>query len=59
MYPHVEVEKVKDAVDRFRKAGYTIVQEPRDYYWGTEAFVADPDGYTWSLISLPRKSKDS
>ena len=55
MYPHFEVPNVEELVDRFKKAGHKIVQEPRKYGWGTEAFVADPDGYTWALITLPKK----
>jgi catechol 2,3-dioxygenase-like lactoylglutathione lyase family enzyme len=51
MYPHFKVNNVSDVVERARKAGYTIVQEPKHYLWGTEAFVADPDGYIWALIS--------
>jgi len=51
MYPHFKVNNVSDVVERARKAGYAIVQEPKHYLWGTEAFVADPDGYIWALIS--------
>jgi predicted enzyme related to lactoylglutathione lyase len=54
MYPHFEAVDVQRTVDRIKKAGYKIVQEPKKYGWGTEAFVADPDGYTWALISLPK-----
>jgi predicted enzyme related to lactoylglutathione lyase len=53
MYPHFEVADVQETVDRIKNAGYKIIQEPKIYSWGTEAFVADPDGYTWALISLP------
>jgi len=55
MYPHFEVPNVEELVARFKKAGYRIVQEPRKYGWGTEAFVTDPDGYTWALVTLPKK----
>ncbi len=55
MYPHFEVPGVQEYVARLKKAGYKIVQEPREYGWGTEAFVADPDGYTWALVSLPKQ----
>ncbi len=51
MYPHFKVKDVSAVVERARKAGYKIVQEPRHYLWGTEAFIADPDGYIWALIS--------
>ncbi len=51
IYPHFKIKNVSDVVEQARKAGYTIVQEPRHYLWGTEAFVADPDGYTWALIN--------
>ncbi len=51
MYPHFEVASVPEITARLKKAGYKIVQEPREYGWGTEAFVADPDGYTWALFS--------
>src|SRR6266566_8519206 len=45
MYPHFAVVDVAATIERARKAGYRIVQEPRKYNWGTEGFVADPDGY--------------
>jgi len=54
MYPHFEVADVAATVERARKAGYRIAQEPRKYSWGTEAFVADPDGYIWALINSPK-----
>jgi len=54
MYPHFAVVDVAATVERARKAGYKIAQEPRKYNWGTEAFVADPDGYVWALINAPK-----
>ncbi len=54
LYQHFEVEDVAAMVERFRKAGYAIVQEPRNYDWGTEAFVRDPDGYVIALVKLAR-----
>ena len=54
MYPHFTVNDVAAVVERAWQAGYRIVQEPRKYDWGTEAFVADPDGYTWAFVSPPR-----
>ncbi len=54
MYPHFAVVDVRATVDQARKAGYRIAQEPRGYLWGTEAFVADPDGYVWALINAPK-----
>ena len=52
IYPHLEVVDVKAMAERLKKAGCTIVQEPREYNTFTEAFVADPDGYTWALIRM-------
>jgi catechol 2,3-dioxygenase-like lactoylglutathione lyase family enzyme len=54
MYPHFEVADVAQTIERARKAGYRIAQEPRKYSWGTEAFVADPDSYVWALVSPPK-----
>jgi catechol 2,3-dioxygenase-like lactoylglutathione lyase family enzyme len=54
MYPHFAVIDVAATVERARKAGYKIAQEPRKYNWGTEAFLADPDGYVWALINAPK-----
>jgi catechol 2,3-dioxygenase-like lactoylglutathione lyase family enzyme len=54
MYPHFEVSDAAAIVDRARQAGYRIVQEPRKYDWGTEVFIADPDGYTWAFVSPPK-----
>lgn len=56
IYPHFEVQDVAGAVDRFRKGGYGIVQEPKTYGWGTEAFVRDPDGYVIALVNMTEKS---
>ncbi len=55
MYPHFEIDDVKRLVDRLKKAGYKIIQEAQTHNWGTEAFVADPDGYTWALFSWPKE----
>jgi len=54
MYPHIGVADVAATIERARKAGYRIAQEPRKYNWGTEAFVADPDGYVWALVNSPK-----
>jgi catechol 2,3-dioxygenase-like lactoylglutathione lyase family enzyme len=54
MYPHFAVVDVAATVERARKAGYKIAQEPRKYNRGTEAFVADADGYVWTLINAPK-----
>jgi lactoylglutathione lyase len=54
MYPHFAVADVAQTIERARKAGYKIAQEPRKYDWGTEAFVADPDGYVWALVNTPK-----
>ena len=51
MYPHFKVKNVGEVVERARKAGYTVIQEPRHYLWGTEAFLSDPDGYVWALVN--------
>lgn len=55
MYPHFEIANVQELVERLKKAGYKIVQEAQVHDWGTEAFVADPDGYTWALFSWQKK----
>jgi catechol 2,3-dioxygenase-like lactoylglutathione lyase family enzyme len=55
IYPHFEVQDVAGAIDRFRKGGYGIVQEPKTYDWGTEAFVRDPDGYIIALVTMTGK----
>ncbi len=55
IYPHFEVDNVKGLVDRLKKAGYKIVQNAQTHDWGTEAFVADPDGYIWALFSWRKR----
>lgn len=50
MYPHFAVDDVGAWTKRLKDAGVTIVQEPREYKTFSEAFIADPDGYTWALI---------
>src|SRR2546422_11761744 len=54
MYPHFAVADVAAMIEHARKAGYRIAQEPRKYDWGTEAFVADADGYVWALVNAPK-----
>lgn len=54
IYPHFAVGDVAATVEQARKAGYRITQEPRKYDWGTEAFIADPDGYVWALVNSPK-----
>ena len=54
MYPHFEVANVHETVARAKGAGHKIAQEPREYDWGTEAFISDPDGYTWALVNLKK-----
>jgi lactoylglutathione lyase len=56
MYPHFAVADVPATVERARKAGYKIVQEPRKYDWGTEAFVTDPDGYVWAVVTSSKET---
>ena len=51
MYPHFVIPDVKGTMERLRQAGYRIVAEAKDYDYGTEGFVADPDGFVWALIS--------
>jgi catechol 2,3-dioxygenase len=52
IYPHLAVQDVDATVARLAKAGYRIVQKPEHHLWGTEAFVADPDGYIWALVNM-------
>jgi len=54
IYPHFAVADVAATIERARRAGYRIAQEPRKYTWGTEAFVANPDGYVWALVNSPK-----
>ena len=51
MYPHLVFSDVKGLVERLRHDGYRIVSEAQVHIYGTEAFVADPDGFVWALIS--------
>jgi len=51
MYPHFVIPDVKGTMERLRQTGYRIVAEAKDYDYGTEGFVADPDGFVWALIS--------
>lgn len=52
MYPHFEVEDPKALATRLQESGYTVVMEPKDFSYGTEGFVADPDGFVWALIRM-------
>lgn len=51
MYPHFVIPNVREVVQKMQKAGFEVVAPPEDHPWGTEAFVSDPDGYVWALIS--------
>jgi len=51
MYPHFVIPDVKGTVASMQKAGFKIIEPAQDHPYGTEAFVADPDGYVWALIS--------
>lgn len=51
MYPHFVIPDVKGMMERLRQTGYRIIAEAKDYDYGTEGFVADPDGFVWALIS--------
>ncbi len=51
IYPHIVFPDVKGLVEQLRRDGYRIVADPKHHIYGTEAFVADPDGYVWALIS--------
>ena len=52
MYPHLVVNNVGDVIEEAKRKGYRVVQKPRKYNWGTEAFLCDPDGYVWALVTL-------
>jgi catechol 2,3-dioxygenase-like lactoylglutathione lyase family enzyme len=54
LYPHLEVADVPARIVELRAGGARIVQEPKTYDWGTEAFFADPDGYTWALVHMTK-----
>jgi catechol 2,3-dioxygenase-like lactoylglutathione lyase family enzyme len=56
IYPHFTVPDIVAAVDRFRTAGYVIIQKPVTYDWGAEAFVQDPDGYIVALVAMTKTS---
>jgi uncharacterized glyoxalase superfamily protein PhnB len=58
MYLHFEVSDAAATVEKARQAGYRIVQEPKKYDFGTEAFIADPDGCTWAFVSPPKIVSD-
>ena len=50
MYLHFEVDNVEALTAKLKAADYQIVQKPEKHDFGTEAFVADPDGYVWALV---------
>jgi hypothetical protein len=58
MYPHFEVSAAAATVEKARQAGYQIVQEPKKYDFGTEAFISDHGGYTWASVSPPKVASD-
>jgi predicted enzyme related to lactoylglutathione lyase len=57
IYPHFDVSDIAAAVDRFKKGGYEIVQAPKSYEWGSEAFVQDADGYVIAIVTMAKKSQ--
>nr|WP_299084356.1 VOC family protein [uncultured Campylobacter sp.] len=43
-------EDVDSVIELVKKAGDTIVKEPKDTFWGGyHAYFADPDGYYWEV----------
>lgn len=51
VYPHLAVKDVRGLVAKLKKAGYNVIGKPEWHTYGTEAFVADPDGYVWAFIT--------
>jgi catechol 2,3-dioxygenase-like lactoylglutathione lyase family enzyme len=52
VYPHLEVSDVRRKLDQLRSVGVRVVRDAKTEAFGTEAFVADPDGYVWALVSV-------
>jgi catechol 2,3-dioxygenase-like lactoylglutathione lyase family enzyme len=57
IYPHFAVKDVGSALEKFKKAGFVIVQAAKAYDWGSEAFVRDPDGYVIAIVTMPVRAK--
>jgi PhnB protein len=53
------VDDVDGTVERARRAGATVVDEPTDQFHGArQANIVDPEGFLWSLVgsnTLPRQ----
>lgn len=48
----LETDDVATAIERARRAGASVLQEPREEPWGqTTAYVRDPDGYLVEICS--------
>jgi predicted enzyme related to lactoylglutathione lyase len=56
LYPHFEVPDIAAAIGRFKAAGYAIIQSPKSYDWGKEAFVQDADGYVIALVTMAKRN---
>jgi uncharacterized glyoxalase superfamily protein PhnB len=49
---------VDEIVGRVTDAGYRLVQQPYDAFWGSRfAVIADPDGYQIGLMSPIEKDR--
>jgi catechol 2,3-dioxygenase-like lactoylglutathione lyase family enzyme len=46
--------QVDEVVEQARRAGATIVKEPRDTFWGGYGgYFQDPDGHLWEIVWNP------
>ena len=49
-------DEVRSVIDQARRAGATIVKEPRDTFWGgVTGYFRDPDGHLWEVAWNPAR----
>jgi predicted enzyme related to lactoylglutathione lyase len=50
----LQVRDVRHEEERLRRAGVTVLREPRQEPWGlVEMWIADPDGHRIVLVEVP------
>ena len=50
MIPHFTTPDMNALAARLKQNNIPWLREPRKEFFGTEAFITDPDGYQWAIL---------
>src|SRR5438067_10532454 len=51
MIPHFTTPDMNALAERLKQNHIPWLREPRKEFFGTEAFIIDPDGYQWAIVA--------